>query len=89
MYACKILCAAGEIKARGEDVALIYKLAKLNTEELRKEVGWTQERASTQLGIPIRTIQGWAKRRLAPVYVVELIAYAIFTELRQGETNGI
>lgn len=46
--------------------------------EIRKEHGWTQQKFSDVLNIPLRTVQKWdIGERKPPEYVIELIKFRI------------
>ena len=56
---------------------------QINTlKEVRRELGMNRTEFSRYMDIPIRTLEEWeAGRRLAPEYVLRLIAYYVRVQL--------
>lgn len=72
-----------------EMMTLIHELAHQDLSSHRQKLGMSQTAFARWIGISPRTIQNWEiGHRSSSDYLQVLIAYAVFSELSAGESDG-
>ena len=70
-----------DVEAERRRMAYVFKM-------IREQSGMNRKDFSDWLGIPYRTMQEWELgRRVMPDYVLRLIAYKVFNEIKLKEEN--
>ena len=70
-----------DVEAERRRMAYVFKM-------IREQSGMNRKDFSDWLGIPYRTMQEWEMgRRVMPDYVLRLIAYKVFNEIKLKEEN--
>lgn len=66
---------------RALDIAWRMKYAHLNIKSIRSVSGLTQAEFAEKYGVSKRSVESWeGERRRPPEYLVDLLAYAVYTD---------
>lgn len=61
----------------------------MNTKEIRKEYGMTQEQFAEKFRIPLGTVRNWDSRNCMPYYVNLLITYYFRAEEKINDLENV